>query len=79
VVIDFSQGVAQVAELYILSNSGDRAYVGSVEEGTIRLEVPTGALDFQTGGDPGRYLTLADGMAGSRHSRVNFHLQVGLR
>jgi mono/diheme cytochrome c family protein len=63
VVFDFSPGRAQVAELYILSNDGDRAYVGTLEEGTVRLTVPADALSFQPGGDPSRFLTLADGIA----------------
>jgi mono/diheme cytochrome c family protein len=63
VVFDFAPGQVQIAELYILSNDGDRAYVGTLEGGTVRLTVPAKALSFQPGGDPARYLTLADGIA----------------
>lgn len=63
IVFDVAPGLAQVAELYILSNDGDRTYVGTLEEGTLRLTVPADALDFQPGGDPNRYRTLADGIA----------------
>jgi mono/diheme cytochrome c family protein len=62
-VFDFASGQLQVAELYILSNDSDRTFVGTVEDGTLRLAVPTNALSFQPGGDPSRYLTLADGIA----------------
>jgi mono/diheme cytochrome c family protein len=63
VVFDFAPDRAQVAELYILSNDADRVYVGTLETGTLRLSVPADALSFQPGGDPERYLTLADGIA----------------
>jgi mono/diheme cytochrome c family protein len=63
IIIDFALNQVQVTEIYVLSNSGDRAYVGTLEEGTLRLTEPTNALDFQGAGDPGRYLTLADGLA----------------
>lgn len=63
IVFDFAQDRVQVAELYIFSNDGDRTYVGTLEGGTIRLTVPSDALEFQPGGDPSRYLTLADGIA----------------
>jgi mono/diheme cytochrome c family protein len=63
IVTDFAAGQVQIAELYILSNTGDRAYVGTLEQGTIRLSVPSDALSFQPGGDPNRYRTLADGIA----------------
>ena len=62
-VLDFDSGQMQVAELYILSNDGDRAFVGTVEDGTLPLIVPPNALSFQPGGDSSRYLTLADGIA----------------
>jgi len=62
-VFDFAPGQTQVAELYILSNVSDRTYIGTLEEGTLRLTVPANALDFQPGGDPNRYRTLADGIA----------------
>jgi mono/diheme cytochrome c family protein len=63
IVFDFAPGQAQVAELYILSNDGDQTFVGTLEEGTLRLTVPADALGFQPGGDPNRYRTLADGIA----------------
>jgi mono/diheme cytochrome c family protein len=63
IVFDAAPGQIQVAELYILSNDSDRTYVGTLEEGTLRLSVPANALDFQPGGDPNRYRTLADGVA----------------
>lgn len=63
IVFDFAPGQTQVAELYILSNVSDRTYVGTLEEGTLRLTVPADALSFQPGGDPNRYRTLADGIA----------------
>ena len=63
IVMDFMPGQVQVAELYILSNDGDRAYVGTLENGTIQLDVPPEALSFQPGGNPSRYRTLADGIA----------------
>jgi len=63
IVFDFAPGQTQVAELYILSNVSDRTYVGTLEEGTLRLTVPANALSFQPGGDPNRYRTLADGIA----------------
>jgi mono/diheme cytochrome c family protein len=63
VVFDMATDRAQVAELYILSNDGDRAYVGTPEEGTLRLSVPSDALNFQPGGDPSRFIPLADGLA----------------
>jgi mono/diheme cytochrome c family protein len=62
-VFDPAPGQLQVAELYILSNDSDRTFVGTLEEGTLRLTVPANALSFQPGGDPNRYLTLADGIA----------------
>jgi mono/diheme cytochrome c family protein len=62
-VFDLAPGQLQVAELYILSNDSDRTFVGTLEEGTLRLTVPANALSFQPGGDPNRYLTLADGIA----------------
>jgi hypothetical protein len=63
VVFDFAADRVQVLEFYILSNDGDRAYVGTMEGGTLRLSVPANALSFQPGGDAQRYLTLADGIA----------------
>ncbi len=63
IVFDFALGRVQVAELYILANDGDRTFIGTLEEGTVRLTVPPDALSFQPGGDPNRYLTLADGIA----------------
>jgi mono/diheme cytochrome c family protein len=63
VVFDLELGQAQVAELYILSNDGDRTYVGTLEQGTLPLTIPPNALNFQPGGDPSRYLSLADGIA----------------
>jgi hypothetical protein len=63
IVFDLVPGQMQVAELYILSNDGDRAYVGTLERGTLPLTAPDGAISFQPGGDPNRYLTLADGIA----------------
>lgn len=62
-VVDFDSGQMQVAELYILSNYGDRAFVGTMEDGTLPLIIPPNALSFQPGGDSSRYLTLADGIA----------------
>jgi mono/diheme cytochrome c family protein len=63
VVFDMATDRAQVAELYILSNDGDRSYVGTPEEGTLQLSVPSDALSFQPGGDPNRFIPLADGLA----------------
>lgn len=63
VVFDFVLGQAQVVEIYILSNDGDRPYAGTAEGGTLRLTVPEAALTFQPGGDPDRYIALADGIA----------------
>ncbi len=62
-VFDVAPDRVQVAELYILSNDGTQAYVGTLEEGTLPLTIPPNALSFQPGGDPSRYLTLADGIA----------------
>jgi hypothetical protein len=63
IVFDFVLGQAQVTEIYVLSNDGQQPYVGTLEGGTLRLNVPNDALTFQPGGDPGRYLALADGVA----------------
>lgn len=63
IVFDVVPGQAQVAELYILSNTGDRTFVGTPEEGTLQIPVPSEALDVQPAGDPARYLALADGIA----------------
>ena len=63
IVLDFALGQVQVAELYILSNDGDKAFVGTLENGTLAIAEPPNALSFQPGGDPSRYLTLADGVA----------------
>lgn len=41
VIIDFSDNQMRVAELYILTNSADRAYVG--DGATLRLDLPAGA------------------------------------
>jgi mono/diheme cytochrome c family protein len=62
-VLDLAPAQVQIAELYILSNLGDRTFVGTLEQGTLPLTVPPDALSFQPGGDPNRYLTLADGIA----------------
>jgi hypothetical protein len=63
VIFDFASGQTRVTELYVLSNDGDQTFVGTLEEGTLRLTVPANALSFQPGGEPGRYLTLANGLA----------------
>jgi hypothetical protein len=63
IVLDFVPGQVQVAELYILSNDGEQAYGGTLEGGTLPLTEPPNAISFQPGGDPGRYLSLADGIA----------------
>jgi mono/diheme cytochrome c family protein len=62
-VLDFEAGQMQVAELYILSNDGDKAFVGTVEDGTLPITDPPNSLSFRPGGDSSRYLTLADGIA----------------
>lgn len=62
VIFSLASGRAVVTEIYILSNDGDRTYVGTPDQGTVRLTVPVDALGFQVGGDPNRYLSWADGV-----------------
>jgi hypothetical protein len=64
VIFSLASGRAVVTEIYIFSNDGDRTYVGTPDQGTVRLTVPADALSFQVGGDPDRYLSLswADGV-----------------
>jgi mono/diheme cytochrome c family protein len=63
IVLDFAPDRLQVAELYILSNDGQKTFVGTLEKGTLPIVEPDNALSFQPGGDPSRYLSLADGIA----------------
>ncbi len=49
VFFDFSTGNLSVVELYILTNSGDRAVVNP--NGTVEFALPAGATDFQVQGE----------------------------
>ena len=49
VFFDFSTGNLGVVELYILTNSGDRAVVNP--SGTVEFALPAGATDFQVQGE----------------------------
>ena len=61
---DFASGSTTVGQLFIVSNSGDRAYIGT--DGTsLHLPLPPGATNvrFQDGELGGRYQSVSDGFA----------------
>ncbi len=70
VIIEVTPRSLQFAQLYVLSNPGDRAYVGPVADGsspTLKFYVPAGAtnLDFQQGSLGDRFQRTADGFTDS--------------
>jgi len=61
---DFASGSTTVGQLFIVSNSGDRAYLGT-DRTSLHLPLPPGATNvrFQDGELGGRYQSTPDGFA----------------
>jgi len=61
-LLDFTPGVMQIAQIYILSNTGDRTVIAHDEEG-LRFRLPTAATDvsFERDGEGTRFIRTEDG------------------
>ncbi|NLE77256.1 MAG: hypothetical protein GX605_10965 [Chloroflexi bacterium] len=52
-LVEFGDGVLRVGELYIMSNTGDRTYVGDASGRTLAFSLPEGATDIQVDNQAG--------------------------
>ena len=81
--VDFQDGAMSVGELFIFTNSSDRAFVGVRDPQlgqrvTLRFALPEGATDLrlQMGGEGDRYVVAKDGLADTEAVRPGTSQQV---